>query len=32
MNAIPFEAISAVSFVVMLILIGFVYVLGTIWG
>jgi len=36
MNAIPIEAISAASFVVALILIGFVYVLGTrgggVWG
>jgi hypothetical protein len=32
MNAAPLEAISAASFVAALILIGFVYVLGTIWG
>jgi hypothetical protein len=32
MSGIPFEAVSAVSFVVVLMLIGFVYVLGTIWG
>ena len=32
MSGIPFEAVSAVAFVIAIVLIAFVWVLGHIWG